>query len=145
MRPYRFEDRVRERPLLQIADMRQFFPQFRYCPAGGGTVEWRGTLQPTESSPVYTVRILHQVWRHPRVWVLDPPLVMGPPHVYRSDDNALCLYFPAEWRWTSNERLAATIVPWTALWLYYYEAWLVTGDWIGPSSHREPTAKESAA
>ena len=79
------------------------------------------------------------------MWIVDPPLVKNPPHVYRSDGNALCLYYPAQWRWTPSERLAATIIPWAALWLYFYEAWLVTGDWLGPSSHREPTAKDTAA
>ena len=67
MQPYRFANRPRERPLLQVADMRKSFPQFRYSRAGGGALVWRGTLQPTESSPVYTVDILHQVWKEPRV------------------------------------------------------------------------------
>jgi hypothetical protein len=31
--------------------------------------------------------------------------------------------------------IATTILPWTALWLYYYELWLDTGKWLGPSSH----------
>lgn len=31
--------------------------------------------------------------------------------------------------------IAKTILPWTALWLYYYELWLDTGKWLGPSSH----------
>jgi hypothetical protein len=31
--------------------------------------------------------------------------------------------------------IATTLIPWTALWLYYYELWLDTGKWLGPSSH----------
>jgi hypothetical protein len=57
----------------------------------------------------------------------------------------VAVVYPPEWRWRPNERLAQTIVPWTALWLYYYEGWLVTGDWLGPSSHREIGSKERAA
>jgi hypothetical protein len=66
--------------------------------------------------------------------VVSPQLAPNPPHVYRSDDDSLCLYWPMEWSWTPTASLAATIVPWSALWLYYYEAWLVTGEWLGPSS-----------
>ena len=144
MRPYRFESRQRERPLLQVVTMQRYFPQFQFRASGGGNVTWHGTLQPTESSPLYTIRILHQVWKHPRVWVVEPPLVESPPHVYASTGDALCLYYPPEWRWTPNEQLAQTIVPWTALWLYYYEAWIITGEWLGPSSHRQPHAKDAA-
>lgn len=34
-------------------------------------------------------------------------------------------------------RLDQTIVPWTALWLYYFEQWLVSGDWHGGGQHPE--------
>ncbi len=64
---------------------------------------------------------------------------------HRYPDGSLCLYWPDEWGWTARESLAATIVPWTAFWLYYYELWLVTGEWLGPSSpHRLGTGKEAA-
>lgn len=143
MRRYAFNFRLREWPLRHVAAMQRSFPQFRHTRAGAGAVRWAGTLQPTEESPVYTIEILHEIWRGPRVWVVNPALAVNPPHVYRFDDNALCLYFPPEWSWRPAESLASTIVPWTALWLYYYEAWLVTGDWLGPSSHHEPSNKET--
>jgi hypothetical protein len=27
--------------------------------------------------------------------------------------------------------VADTTVPWTALWLYHYEVWHATGEWLG--------------
>lgn len=28
-------------------------------------------------------------------------------------------------------RLADTIVVWASEWLFFYESWLLTGDWLG--------------
>ena len=28
-----------------------------------------------------------------------------------------------------------TIVPWASLWLYYYEVWHATGEWLGGGEH----------
>ena len=27
--------------------------------------------------------------------------------------------------------ISSTIIPWTSEWLYYYEIWLINGDWLG--------------
>lgn len=34
-------------------------------------------------------------------------------------------------------RLDQTIVPWTMLWLFYFEEWLASGDWKGGGMHPE--------
>ncbi len=31
--------------------------------------------------------------------------------------------------------LADTILPWASLWLFYYEVWLATGEWVGGGEH----------
>ena len=114
--------------------MRATFPDFKHRITRQGGVRWIGKLRPTIESPWYELVILHELNNRPRTWVISPPLAPNPPHVYSSDDNSLCLYWPKEWCWTPTTSLPATIVPWSALWLYYYEAWLVTGEWLGPSS-----------
>jgi len=38
--------------------------------------------------------------------------------------------------WVSTEE---TIVPWACLWLYYYEVWHTTGEWLGGGLH--PSAR----
>jgi transposase InsO family protein len=35
-------------------------------------------------------------------------------------------------------RLDQTIVPWTSLWLFYFEDWLSEGEWRGGGEHPEP-------
>jgi hypothetical protein len=34
-------------------------------------------------------------------------------------------------------RLDLTVVPWTALWLFYFEEWLASDDWKGGGMHPE--------
>ena len=99
-----------------------------------------GQLQPCEVSPQYAVEIRYRLGRVPRVRVLKPALDPGAPHIYKG--GTLCLYWPKEWKWNEGEWIADTIVPWTALWLYYYELWQDCGEWLGPSSHDPPGGKE---
>ena len=60
-------------------------------------------------------------------------------------DGSLCLYWPHEWWWRSDCIIAETIIPWTASWLYFYELWLDTGEWLGPSSHSAPKREQPNA
>lgn len=118
--------------------MKRAFPQFRWRPTRQGGVEWLGELQPAPDSPQYRIRLTHEPDRTPRVWVLSPALRNDAPHRYR--DNSLCLYWPEEWRWGPRESLAETIIPWAAFWLYYYELWLATREWLGPASPHQGDA-----
>jgi hypothetical protein len=36
----------------------------------------------------------------------------------------------------------ADIIGWIALWLYYYEVWLITGNWLGGG--HEPNSSKRA-
>ncbi len=128
----RARGRQRDLPTRQFLSMREAFPQFTPTPGNRGGVVWRGSLQPTSDSPNYQIVIVHPFNQVPDVRVARPALIADAPHRYR--DGSLCLYWPEEWSWTPEAKLADTLVPWTALWLYYYEIWTVTGDWLGPSS-----------
>ena len=123
-------------PRRQIAGMRAAFPRFQHRLGRDREVTWVGTLQPSPSSPAYTVRIVYRRRGVPKVKVLNPPLEPQAPHRYR--DGTLCLYWPKEWRWTDDQSIALTIVLWSALWLQYYEIWRLLGVWMGPSSHDVP-------
>ncbi len=120
----------------QIGKLRKAYPGFRLRWKKGDPL-WEGSFQPRISSPSYRLQICYSSGSIPKVWVLSPALADNPPHVY--GDGSLCLYWPKEWRWRDQEYIADTILPWAALWLYYYELWLDTGQWLGPSSH-EPIA-----
>lgn len=128
--------------MRQVRRVRATFPGFRYQVTRRGGVIWRGTLQPTPDSPVYCVRIVHEPNTVPRVFVDRPRLRDDAWHRY--SDRSLCLYWPEKWRWKQRESLAETMIPWTALWLYYYELWLITGEWLGPSSPHAPAARKEA-
>lgn len=130
------------RPMLQIVPVRRVFPTFQPRLGRNRSVTWEGQLRPTSDSPGYGIRIIHEEHRVPRVFVVRPKLLPRAPHLYR--DRSLCLYWPKEWSWwNSSQSLAETLIPWTALWLYYYEIWQITGDWLGPSSHHTPPEPEA--
>ncbi len=92
---------------------------------------WTGTLQPTELSRVYTVRIALDAGRYPKVRVIDPVLETRPgesiPHLFA--DGSLCLHLEDEWN--STILMVDSTVPWTSEWLFNYEIWMGTGTWYG--------------
>lgn len=117
---------------LQDLHIRGRFPTFARRRNGAHSATWIGKLHPRETSPTYEVAIKYHIGGVPEVRVLSPQLHPCAPHLY--EDGTLCLYWPEEWRWGRNAMIAETILPWTALWLYYYELWLDIGEWLGPSS-----------
>ena len=100
-----------------------------------------GAVQPTSTSETYVVRIQYRVGREPVVTVVSPdlrPLEDGTPvpHVYPG--LVLCLFRPGRGEWGPHQLLTLTIVPWAMEWLYYYEAWHCTHEWLGGGEHPEP-------
>jgi hypothetical protein len=116
---------------IQTLHILHRFPEFTYR-RERGVVVWRGRLQPRPLSQKYRVEIRYKHYSFPNVRVVDT-LTSKAPHLYR--DGTLCLFYPKESPWQRDMLIATTILPWTALWLYYYELWLDTGKWLGPSSH----------
>jgi hypothetical protein len=114
------------------------FPGFSFRWLAGEGI-WRGSLQPRETSGVYRLELRYRLGGIPRVRVRSPALVANAPHLY--PDGTLCLYWPKEWGWRGSCCIAETILPWTALWLYYYELWLDTSRWLGPSSHDQSSTQ----
>ena len=99
---------------------------------------WIGDLQPTEWSNKYKIQIKYKVKQSPKVTVISPELLLAKgknqlPHVYSK--NELCLFHPKKEEWTPSHFIADTIIPWTSLWLFFYEDWLYTGQWIGGGEH----------
>lgn len=132
----------------QGALLRLAFPSFRQVARGNPWV-WIGTLIPTGCS--YRVRIAyHPTLARPRVSVVTPRLVRRVaseriPHTFT--DDRICVHLNDEWN--SSMPICRTIVPWTVLWLYYYEVWHATGEWLGGGHefHNDEvaTAEEVAA
>jgi hypothetical protein len=57
------------------------------------------------------------------------------PHVYQQNPARLCLYLPGTGEWQPWMRIDQMIVPWTSLWLYFFEDWLATDEWKGGGKH----------
>jgi hypothetical protein len=110
-----------------------------------GRLCWDFTAQPSAMSRTYRVRLEYDSWDAPRVFVRSPDLVTLAggrrlPHVYSQRPTRLCLYLPGSGNWHRGLSLAATIVPWTYLWLYYFEDWLATNEWKGGGVHPSRSA-----
>jgi hypothetical protein len=113
--------------------------------AGEGTLHaghltWRYRVAPTPLSRDYGVRIDFRQGDTPDVFVDDPDLTALAegrrlPHVYEQMPTRLCLYLPRAHEWRGFMRIDQTIVPWTALWLFYFEEWLTSNDWKGGGEH----------
>jgi hypothetical protein len=64
----------------------------------------------------------------PKVFLIEPAITK-PYHLY--NDGSLCLYHPNNFNWGDDKSIAKDLIPWTYMWIYYYEMWLSTGIWYG--------------
>jgi len=105
-----------------------------------GSFTWRYNAIPSPLSRNYDIRIDFRQSRKPHIFVEAPDLhaLAGGrriPHLYQQRPPKLCLYLPQTYEWQSWMRLDQTVVPWTALWLFYFEEWLASDDWKGGGMH----------
>jgi hypothetical protein len=139
-------------PNKKISAQIQLFNLKQRNPAGsgkitpGGRLTWKWTVQPTPVSRIYQARLECDGNGHPDVYIDSPDLRVlasgNPlPHVYSQDERRLCLYLPSSGQWNPEMLLTNTIVPWTSLWLIYFEAWLWSGEWQGGGEHPQSTDK----
>lgn len=106
----------------------------------GNTLTWPFPVRPTPLSRRYSARVEHRQGKSPQVYIDNPNLTVLAdgrrlPHVYDQSPTRLCLYLPGSGEFGAWMRLDQTIVPWTALWLLYFEGWLLSGDWLGGGFH----------
>ncbi len=96
-------------------------------------------LQPTPESGEYLIKIRARVGsKIVGIFPIKPKIerfVNGKkvPHMYK--DGSLCLFYPKYCEWNYSDSWAETLIPWTSLWLFYYELWLQTGEWLGGGVH----------
>jgi hypothetical protein len=107
-------------------------------------IEWVGSITPTPMSGTYLVRIYYKIPDRPEVTVLSPELSIAPghkhlPHTFPPDWKKLCLYMSPDW---NAQKPVNWIVPWIALWLYFYEIWRLTGAWLGEGHEPSPEASD---
>lgn len=96
-------------------------------------------LKPTEESIEYKVKLIARKYRITvKVFIIEPKITLVEnnkkvPHLY--PDCSLCLYYPKKNEFNYKDAWTKTIIPWTSLWLYYYEVWKETGCWLGGGIH----------
>ena len=93
-----------------------------------------GPMSPDVSTKAYTVQIKLSYQGQPNVRLLYHDFHRDsegklPPHLYK--DLSLCMYYPAFKEWNHNMYLSDTIMMWTLRWLFHYEIWKETEQWIG--------------
>lgn len=120
----------------QAFAIKRYFPDSQYK-LHKGRLTWEGSVSPSYLSESYKVQIRYKLVSPPKVFILNPALDVLPkkdlPHVW--DDGSLCLYYWKGNEWKPDMYIADTILPWTSEWLYHYEIWLVTGEWLGGGVH----------
>lgn len=126
----------------QVSGIQHRYPKFRVV-SSGQELTATGNLRPTARSLDYTVEICYLLKSGPNIRVLNPALERNwknarIEHTY--DEKTLCLYHPLYGDFTYDNLISETIIPWISLWLYHYENWHMTGDWLGGGSH--PTSNE---
>ena len=105
-----------------------------------GKLLWEFGARPTALGRIYDMRLTYERGDFPKVCAQNPDLNALAdgrflPHVYSARPVQLCVYHPKYLEWAPTQSFTETIVPWTYLWLAYYEDWLVTDEWKGGGKH----------
>lgn len=98
----------------------------------------RGLIKPTARSCWYSYEVKYRFREEIKIFIRDPLIKTElngkkAEHLYK--DGSLCLFFPKAKEFNSKNLIVDNIVPWISLWLFFYEVWLVTGDWKGGGIH----------
>lgn len=97
-----------------------------------------GKLQPTPRSIWYSYEIRYWFKEKIKIFIREPEIKVmhnGKKAEHLYSDGSLCLFFPKAREFNSKRLIVEYIIPWISLWLFFYEIWLVTGDWKGGGIH----------
>ena len=126
----------------QVAAMKREYPAFVTQFIGGSAMRVLGEIRPTSRSIAYRFETTYNLADKPETRIISPKLTKNfkgdkIPHIYPGEN--LCLYKPSYAEFRKTDLLSDTIIRWTALWLYFYELWHVTGEWLGGGEHPGPS------
>lgn len=104
------------------------------------TLVWLGKIRPTPFSREYHIEILCEKGNKPIVYLCEKNIEgiekEDFPHFYPQKGKKqyknkvhLCLNLPVEFDYSFV--IADTLIPWAQEWLFFYEIWLITGEWKG--------------
>lgn len=129
----------------QLNKIKEFFPNIDVVKSGGNSFVIEFKIQPTTLSKFYDIKLTFDKYLGVNVYVINEVLAIAKnrhklPHVYSSAEQRLCLYSPSKKEWTREKLIVSTIIPWISKWLFFYEIWLIDGDWLG-GGHDEYSSK----
>lgn len=131
----------------QFKNLKKYFE----CLPGSGIFSnkliWIQEVKTSNNSKTYTLSIKYD-GSVPKVYINNQGLIKNKyekiPHTYKTHyitaDNQivqLCLFYPKYNEWKPHMYISEYFVPWAIEWLYYYEAWRITGQWLGGGKHNE--------
>ena len=134
-----FNKNKKANPLVQIGAMKSKFPLFRSKQKGDNII-FTGDLFIKPELPIYNISVKYRGNLRPVVNVNTPVLVDKPPHTF--SDKSLCLYHSDNFKWNAGKLIAKEIMQWTIAWIYFYEYWLQTGEWIAPEVPHNAVKKD---
>jgi len=134
--------------IVQSGTLKSFFPNSKINRNKELSLKWRGILKPTPLSQEYLIELIYRRNKGVDIFVKEPkPLLLYKdektlPHVYSTEKQKLCLYFPNFKEWDVSQLYVDSLIPWTSEWLMHYEIWLSTGKWLGGGKHPEKEEKD---
>lgn len=126
---------------IQAFNIQKMFPGSKVTTQKDQILTWTHTIIPSPLGDSYDVKLVYKITESPKVYVINPkPLALAVgvkrlPHCYDQIKQHLCLYYPDGKEWNKTMLLVTTVIPWTYEWLYHYEIWLGTGEWMGGGIH----------
>lgn len=120
------EARWKARLLLEQALMRERFPQFILTRGVGGTLVWRGVLEPVRGSRFEITATMPTDYPYtaPALHVIRPRLRSSAPHLYQGTMD-LCVHKAT---WIPMRGTVASMIPLASAWLVAYLNWERTGE-----------------
>lgn len=119
------QHRWRSRLVAEAAVMGDRFPGFRLRVDGSASLFWVGVLTPL-SDTEFVVAVVYPAdypYRAPSLWILEPDLTSGVPHMY--PDGSICIHAN---NWDPERGTAVSCVTLIAGWLVAYVNWQRTGE-----------------
>jgi len=116
-------------------------------------LRWEMIIVPSPNSSAYRIRVDYTIGKSPKVYVIEPAALKKAagethlPHVFDTEKQQLCLFYSKIGEWDASMLLSRSIVPWASEWLYFYELWVITGEWLGEGighSRKTPFVKKDS-
>ncbi len=119
----------------QLERLKSSFPNLEVIESTKLRFEIILKLRPHIFSREYDVKIIHERGSV-SVYIVNEKLKIAKnrnklPHVWNNEEQKICLYSKDGGKWSSDKSIVSTIIPWASEWLYYYEIWLIDGNWNG--------------